>query len=304
MKRKAALLLIFLFSTNLVAYAQQVATSRPSIPQKVVELEKNVADLREQLTRARSDQKQLSIEISEMEKRIGDAGWKSLDANTKLSSLQWQTLGFVFTVILAVSFGGWQGYRAVREKLEAEIVVLVKEHEGVLRSSTGATLFGELSMGMWKQYSAIPNSPETLEERKRWLDTAIRFSGSSLKHAQNLASLDKTKYVDLVTNVLANHAYWLAEDDRLNSRSVNGLQALLLAKQAFSVASGYLKGTGTDFIHRWPDWIESYCFVLSRFGTDAEKAGTKEIIRAVCDDVRVDPAWKAEIRKEYGIANA
>jgi len=114
--------------------------------------------------------------------------------------------------------------------------------------------------------------------------------------------MERTKFVDLVTNIRANHAYWLAEDDRTNGKPGNAEQAMKLAKLAFSVASTYLKGNGTEYINRWPDWIESYCFVLSRFGSAAEKLATKEVIRAVCDDVRVDGAWKTQIRIEYGIA--
>lgn len=286
------------------ALAQQSRSPNANIAKRLGDLEKETRNLREQANTLRADYDKLGDKVVVLQQRVGDDGWKALDATTKLSSLQWQTYGFVLTIILAFSFGGWQGYKLLKDKLELEIMTVIRGQEGVLRHSAGALSFGQLSMGIWNQYSAIPETPGTTAEKKRLLDTAILLSSFAVDHAEKLEPLEKTKFIDLITNIRANHAYWLAEDERTSGNQKNADRATALAKQAFAVASTYLKGKGIDYINRWPDWIESYCFVLSRFGTDAEKLATKEIIRAVCNDVRVDGAWRAQIRKEYGIESA
>jgi hypothetical protein len=39
--------------------------------------------------------------------------------------------------------------------------------------------------------------------------------------------------------------------------------------------------------------------VLTRFGDASEKASAKEIIGALCEDVRIDPGWRKQTRSEY-----
>jgi hypothetical protein len=246
--------------------------------------------------------------VEEINRRVGDSGWKALDATTKLSSLQWQTLAFVLALLVAGSFGGWQGYKLLRDKLEGEIRASMRSYETILRHSTGAFAFGQISMGFWSQYGAIPAQPSTEQEKERLLGAAILMSSFALDEAERLEALGDEKYVELITNVKANHAYWLAEQPNPNDRSKanpkNADAALKLAKQAFAVASAHMKADGTKSITKWPDWIESYCFVTTRFGTQEDKDAAKELIRALCTDVRVNPTWRSQIRKEYGVEPA
>ena len=241
--------------------------------------------------------------VDDLHARIGESGWKALDATTKLNALQWQTYSFILALLVAGTFGGWQGFKLLRDKLEADFRTSMSEHENMLRHSTGALAFGELSHGFWVQYSAVPHGAGNAQEKKRLLDAAMLHSTYALEHAEKLEALEAEKYEELITNVRANHAYWLAEESDPNlpgkPNPKNAEPALRIAKQAHKVAAVYMQGQGSKFINRWPDWIESYCYVLMRFGTADEKKAAKELALAVCNDVRVDAAWRAQIKNEY-----
>jgi hypothetical protein len=272
------------------------AQNQDAKPLTRAEVEKGYAEIK-------GEHAKLVKVVDDLQARIGESGWKALDATTKLNALQWQTYGFILALLVAITFGGWQGIKLLRDKMEADFSASMSKHENVLRHSTGALAFGELSHGFWVQYSAVPPGAGAAPEKKRMLDAAMLHSGYALEHAEKLEALDAEKYEELITNVRANHAYWLAEESDSNlpgkPNPKNAEPALRIAKLAYKVAAVYMQSEGSKFINRWPDWIESYCYVLMRFGTADEKKAAKELVLAVCNDVRVDAAWRAKTRNEY-----
>lgn len=286
--------LIALFVGAVIVFPSVPAQNKPSatVPARLGELEKN--------------HQALAATVEEMNKRIGESGWKALDATTKLSSLQWQTYGFVLALLVAVSYGGWQGIKLLRDKLEADLKGSMAKHEDELRNSTGALAFGQLCMGFWNLYETVPAGPAAEQERKRFLEAALLLSTYALEYAEKLAACGEDKYNHLITNVKANHAYWLAAEPNPahpgQPHPRNAEPALKIAQEAFAYASVCMKAEGTKYIEKWPNWVESYCYVLTRFGTAADRQAAKDLLVAVCNDVRVNPTWRAQIRAEYGIA--
>lgn len=237
--------------------------------------------------------------------RVEEAGWKALDTTIKLSNLQWQLFGLVVALVGLGGFGGYQGYKTLRDKLEGDVKSSIKNHESILRANTGAFAFAQLGYGYWQQYCMLKSdvTPGATIERKRLLDAALMLSKFALKHADDLEKLDAENFERLITHARANHAYWLAEqpdpNDPAKANPGNAEVALSLGKKAFLVAWKYKATPGEKHIDYWPDWAESYCRVLVRFGSDNQKADAIQIIKELCDDRRIDAEWRKETLAEY-----
>jgi len=314
--------LAILSTVPTAVYAQTAAQRATEIQRRADQAEARIKKLEAAVDFLSTSVTTLSAGAKSTEDKVGESGWKALDATTKLFTLQISISAFVVALVLAVTFGGGAGYKMLREKLEGEIKESMhkqeneikesmrkqeneikesmRNQESILRHSTGGLAFGQLCMGFWRQYEASKGA--TAEEQRRTLDTLLLLSEYALEYADNLERLANEEYEDLITNIRANHAYWLAAQpdpqDPTKPNPKNSERAIKLAKQAFAVGSKYMKAAGMKYIHRWPDWMESYCWVITRFD-ETQKASAKELIAAICADARVDEAWKGPIRDEY-----
>jgi hypothetical protein len=292
---KSTVVLVLLAFAS-IAFAQKVP---PPPPERT-----DSAALRQRIERNEARVSEVEKQLISITTKLEESGWKALDATTKLSALTWQTLSFFIALMAAFTYGGWQGYKLLRDKLEMDLKESMSNYEAILRHSTGAMAFGELCMGFWEQYSSIPASEPGAEgTKKRLLDATLKMSVFALEHVERLEPLDYEKYEDLITNVKINFAYWLAVEpdpaDPSKPNPKNAEKAQKLANTAFVVATKYWKSEGVKYLNRWPEWIESYCFVLTRFGDTEQQVVAKEIIRQVCTDLRIDAAWRKQTRAEH-----
>ena len=271
------------------------------IQEDIQKLKGKAGETDSRISRVEASVSEIEASVSGIKSKLDESGWKALDATQKLFSLQWAIWGFFLALVSLGGFGGFQGYKMLRDKLENELKDSMRKYEGETRHRNQTMTFTYISYAIWKLF----DQDKTLayDQKKQYLEAALGLSRFALGHAEALAILGKDEHDDLITTARANHAYWLAQEadpsDLTKPRPGNREEALQLGKKVISVALKYMKMDGTTHISRWPNWAETYCWVLTRYGDAAQKATAKALIEKVCNDERVDENWKKDIRAEY-----
>lgn len=268
-------------------------------------VQEDIQKLKGQARETDSRLSQVQTAVDGIKSKLDEGGWKALDVAHKFSTLQLQVFGFVLALMGFGGFGGYQAYKWLRDKLENDLRESMRAIGDETRHSNQAMTFSHASFAFWQQFNEGNEDSSKYGERKHYLETAIALSKFAVENAGKLEPLNKEEHEVLITTIRSNHSYWLAQQtsptNPKDPHPQNSESALSLGKAAYAIADKYRKLSGTKNIDRWPNWIENYCFVLARYGDDQQKAEAKEIIKTICDDQRVNEAWKKQIRKEYGV---
>ncbi len=306
-----------------------------ALAQSPIPLVKEVQGLRAEVARLSGDQARTERDLREIKGKLEETGWKALDFASQVSSAQWTMFGtglaFIGLIVAVAALGAYQAVlrrmqsnldaaaarlqenltnviRREEARLQAEVskrAESIKEMMESSRQSVQARTFGLISYAFWEQHDEISGTsvPE-LDEKCRNLETAIYLSQLALECAHKAGDGGPDGEA-LLTTLRANRAYYIADlahlahnESRLSKRFSEDHRkiALELANIVLPTAT---KSMAVDGETRWPEWLESSCWVLWNLGEGNQRKNVLQHLRQIYEHKAVTDKTKKWIRKRY-----
>lgn len=327
-------LVAFLTSAAIVLIAidqKAIAQSQATITQSAKDIQKLKSDV-EQIRR---DQSATQKDVTHIKNKLDETGWKALDFASQLSGAQWAMfgtgLGILSVVVAVAAFGAYQGLMRMMKsnldraaiRMEGRLTTAIRKEEARLqtemdkrvqgikemmessRQSVQARTFSLISYAFWEQHHVgTGTSASERDEKCRNVESAIHLSGLALECAMK-TDLSGAEGEELITTIRSNRAFYITDlaclakqDERLSNRFSEDQrkEAIALANAVLPTA---IKRMSQDGDTRWPEWMESCCWVFWVLGEENQKKTTLIDLRRVYDHKNVTDEMKAWIRKRY-----